>query len=193
MADLKTTLGSLYTPEIEKALEGSKFVNLVDGGYVSEEKSKRAIETAKQTTEEKYKADAELWQKNKPELDRLQAFEATTLAEKKREKAQAAVREMLTRNNVRPGVIAREVKHINADDVKLDNDGKVTKEYEEAYMASFKADFPDGCESGGGSGAPARGGQNFGGGNPNGGGENRGIDRRQPTDFAALLRERHKN
>ena len=24
MADLKTTLGSLYTPEIEKALEGSR-------------------------------------------------------------------------------------------------------------------------------------------------------------------------
>jgi hypothetical protein len=78
------------------------------------------------------------------EFQRLKQFEADTTAKQKRTEVETAVSEMLTKNKVLPGLIKRELKALNIDEVKLDKDGKVTKEYEDAYIAAFKADCPDG-------------------------------------------------
>ena len=106
------------------------------------------------------------------EVERLKKFETDTKAAQKRATVEAAVNEMLTRNKVNPTFIKLTLKNINVDDVKLDEKGKVTTEYETDYMKAFKADYPEAIETPRpGTGAPAHGGK----GEP-GGGEGGGTD-----------------
>ncbi len=98
------------------------------------------------------------------EIERLKKFETDTKTAQKRATAENAVSEMLTRNKVLPGVIKLMLKNLDADSVKLGADGKVTKEYEEAYMSAFKSECPDGFVTvAEGTGAPAHGGTSGGG------------------------------
>lgn len=100
------------------------------------------------------------------EIERLKKFETDTKAAQKRASVEAAVNEMLTRNKVNPTFVKFMLKNINVDDVKLDDKGKVTAEYESEYMKTFKTDYPEAIETPRpGTGAPAHGGS----GEPNGG------------------------
>ncbi len=92
------------------------------------------------------------------EIERLKQFEADTKTAQRRTATENAVSEMLARNKVLPGVIKLTLKGLNVDDVKLGNDGKVTKEYEDEFMKAFRSDCPDGFEKPAeGTGAPAHG------------------------------------
>lgn len=116
------------------------------------------------------------------EIERLKKFETDTKAAQKRTAAEAAVNEMLTRNKVNATVIKLTLKNLNVDDVKLDDKGKVTKEYEEGYMKAFKADYPEAIETPpDGTGAPAHGGS--------GNGSNGGAAPKATLEN--LLAERH--
>lgn len=103
------------------------------------------------------------------EVERLKKFETDTKAAQKRTTVETAVKEMLTKNKVLPGYIKLMLKNLNADEVQLDDKGKVTAEYEKKYIADFKAECPDGfAQPNDGTGAPTRGGNgsNEGGGTP---------------------------
>ena len=114
---------------------------------------------------DKWKAEAESYGKggakyvDPAEIDRLKKFETDTKIAQKRATVEAAVNEMLTRNKVNSTFIKLMLKNLNADDVKLDDKGKVTAEYETEYMKTIKADYPEAIETPRpGTGAPARGG-----------------------------------
>lgn len=122
---------------------------------------------------DKWKAEAEAYLKggakyvDPTEIERLKKFETDTKAAQKRQTIEAAVNEMLTRNKVNPTFIKLTLKNLNVDDVKLDDKGKVTTEYESEYMKTFKADYPEAIETPRpGTGAPTHGGR----GSDNGGG-----------------------
>lgn len=122
---------------------------------------------------DKWKAEAESYAKggakyvDPAEIERLKKFESDTKTAQKRATVEAAVNEMLTRNKVNPTFIKLTLKNLNVDDVKLDDKGKVTTEYESEYMKAFKTDYPEAIETPRpGTGAPAHGGS----GEPNGGG-----------------------
>lgn len=122
---------------------------------------------------DKWKAEAESYGKggskyiDPAEIERLKKFETDTKTAQKRATVETAVNEMLTRNKVNPTVIKLTLKNLNADEVKLDDKGKVTSEYEDSYMKAFKADYPEAIETPpDGTGAPSRGGK----GEPGGGG-----------------------
>lgn len=101
------------------------------------------------------------------EIERLKKFETDTKTAQKRATVEGAVNEMLTRHKVNPTIIKLMLKNLNADDVKLDDKGKVTTEYEDSYMKAFKADYPDAIETPKpGTGNPSHGGK----GEPGGGG-----------------------
>lgn len=103
------------------------------------------------------------------EIERLKKFETDTKSAQKRATVEAAVNEMLTKNKVLPGYIKLMLKNLNADEVQLDDKGKVTAEYEKKYIADFKTECPDGfAQPNDGTGAPAHGGNgsNEGGGTP---------------------------
>ena len=115
---------------------------------------------------DKWKAEAESYDKggakyvDPAEIERLKKFETDTKTAQKRATVEAAVNEMLTRNKVNPTVIKLTLKNLNADDVKLDDKGKVTAEYEESYMKAFKAEYPDAIVTPpDGTGNPAHGGK----------------------------------
>lgn len=138
---------------------------------------------------DKWKAEAESYGKggekyvDPAEIERLKKFEADAKAAQKRATAEAAVSEMLTRNKVNPTVIKLTLKSLNADEVKLDDKGKVTKEYEDGYMKKFKADYPEAIEiPPDGTGAPAHGGK----------GEQNGSAAPKGT-LASVLKEWHEN
>lgn len=114
---------------------------------------------------DKWKAEAEAYGKggskyvDPAEIERLKKFESDTKAAQKRMTVETAVKDMLTRNKVNPTVIKLTLKNINVDDVKLDDKGKVTAEYEESYMKAFKADYPEAIDTPpDGTGAPSHGG-----------------------------------
>lgn len=122
---------------------------------------------------DKWKAEAEAYAKggakyvDPAEIERLKKFETDTKTAQKRATVEAAVNEMLTRNKVNPTFIKLMLKSLNVDDVKLDDKGKVTTEYESEYMKAFKTDYPEAIETPRpGTGAPAHGGS----GEPSGGG-----------------------
>ena len=124
---------------------------------------------------DKWKAEAESYAKggakyvDPAEIERLKKFETDTKTAQKRATVEAAVNEMLTKNKVLPGYIKLMLKNLNADEVQLDGNGKVTAEYEKKYIADFKAECPDGfAQPNEGTGAPAHGGNgsNEGGGAP---------------------------
>lgn len=93
------------------------------------------------------------------EIERLKKFETDTKSAQKRATVEAAVNEMLTKNKVLPGYIKLMLKNLNADEVQLDDKGKVTAEYEKKYIADFKTECPDGfAQPNDGTGAPAHGG-----------------------------------
>lgn len=116
------------------------------------------------------------------EVQRLKQFEADTQTAQKRKTVETAISEMLTRNKVLPGIIKRELKTLNVDEVKLGTDGKVTREYEEAFMSAFKTDCPDGFEKPAeGTGAPAHS-------NTSGNGNGSGSARKQT--LSEILQER---
>ena len=77
------------------------------------------------------------------EHERLKQYETDSISAKKKSSAEAAFGEMLARHKVVPDIIKMALKGINADDVKLGDDGKVTEEYETAYMEAFKKDYPN--------------------------------------------------
>lgn len=107
------------------------------------------------------------------EIERLKKFETDTKTAQQRATVEAAVNEMLIRNKVNPTVIKLTLKNLNVDDVKLDDKGKVTTEYETEYMKAFKADYPEAIETPRpGTGAPTRGGN----GEPDGSGDADGFE-----------------
>ncbi len=93
------------------------------------------------------------------EHERLKKFETDTKAAQKKKAVEDAVKEMLTRHKVKADMAKLVIKGLNADEVKLGDDGKVTKEYEDSYMSAFKKDYPDSFETAQpGTGNPAHGG-----------------------------------
>jgi hypothetical protein len=143
MATLKEALGELYTPDIENKLKNTNFVDLKDGEYISKEKHEALLHKAQADEQAIYKADADEWKKSKAEFDRLKQFEADTKTAEQKAKVHEAFKAMLTKNKVRAGVAKRESAHLNTADVKLDDKGEITKEWEKAYIDSLKADDPD--------------------------------------------------
>ena len=112
---------------------------------------------------DKWKAEAESYGKggakyvDPAEIERLKKFETDTKTAQKRATVEAAVNEMLTRNKVNSTFIKLMLKNLNTDEVKLDDKGKVTTEYETEYMKAFKADYPEAIETPRpGTGAPSR-------------------------------------
>lgn len=139
---------------------------------------------------DKWKAEAESYAKgganyvDPAEIERLKKFETDTKAAQKRSAVEAAVNEMLTKNKVLPGYIKLMLKNLNADEVQLDDKGKVTAEYEKKYIADFKAECPEGfAQPNDGTGAPAHGGN----------GSNEGGGATPKATLESVLKEWHDN
>ena len=139
---------------------------------------------------DKWKAEAEAYAKggakyvDPAEIERLKKFETDTKAAQKRATVEVAVNEMLTKNKVLPGYIKLMLKNLNADEVQLDDKGKVSAEYEKKYIADFKAECPEGFEQpGDGTGAPTRGGS----------GSNEGGGAPPKATLESVLKEWHEN
>lgn len=103
------------------------------------------------------------------EHERLKKYETDSIAKKKRTSVEKAVKDMLSKHKVVPDVIKLALKGINVDEVALGEDGKVTKEFETAYMDGFKKDYPNSFTvPSPGTGNPAHGGGDEGNGGSGG-------------------------
>lgn len=157
---LKEALGELWTDEIADRLKGKTFLDNSEGIYISKDRADREREEAvAEISRELETAKESLKQAgiDSKELERLKEFEQTAIAKEKKQKATAAVKDMLEKNKVKPSIINRELRAVNADSVALDENGNVTEEFEKSYMDAFRTDAPDGFETApSGTGNPSR-------------------------------------